>query len=553
MNLSDKIRSFFNKQTDYLGNFNFAHLTIAGDIPEEKTPSPIPFVKTEKQHTFWEIERFLLQIEHSALAGVLISLRSTGMGFARANALRKSLQRLRNVGKKVYVHLVDPGNIEYFIASSADHISISPLSTLNLTGLSTEVFFFRDLLDSLQIEPEIIGIGEYKSAAETFSRSKMSEYNREMLNSILDHQFENILDSITKSRQIQSDKIAKYLDDAPFTPDKSVKYGFIDAIDYEEGIKQLIEEDLGLDLRIITMDKLEKLISYSMKLNGILSRLRGDASSVALVTINGIITQGTSRSGTGGMRTAGSETVTRTLNKVKKDSTVKAVVIRIFSPGGSAVASDQIRNSIAKLSEDKPVYISMSDVAASGGYMASLSGTKIYCDTFSLTGSIGVVAGKINIGKVLERIGINSEILTRGKMSAIYSVTKGFSPEERQNFTDVINNMYSMFVEMVSSSRNMDKEECEKAARGRVWTGGQAKEIGLVDYEGGLVNAIGAACSDLGITGEFHKKVKVFTHESRISLNNIGRIFGIYETGIEMNFPGGEFIYTIMPFWLRIK
>ncbi len=553
MNLSDKIRTFFSRQTDYLGNFNFAHLTIGGDIPEEKIPSPVPFIKTEKQHTYWEIERLLLQIEVSALSGVLITLRPTGIGYARANALRNSLQRLRNAGKKVYVHLDDPGNIEYFIASSADNISISPMSTLNLTGISTEVFFFRNLLDRFDIEPEIIGIGEYKSAAETFNRTNMSEQNREMLNTILDHQFEKILTAISQSRNIEDGKLSEYLDNAPFTPQKSLKYGLIDSVDHEEGIKHSIEDTLGESLKIITMDKLEKLISYSMKISGILSRIRGDRASVGLITINGIITQGTSRSGAGGMRTAGSETITRTLDKVKNDKSVKAVVIRILSPGGSAVASDRIRNEIKTLSEEKPVYISMSDIAASGGYMAAISGKRIYCDTFTLTGSIGVVAGKINIGKLLDKIGINTEILTRGKMSAIYSVTKGFSPEERRNFTEVLNNMYSIFVDMVSSSRKMDAEEIENVARGRVWTGSQAKEVGLVDTEGDLVNAVETACTDAGITGEYHKKVKVFTHESRISLNNIGRIFGIYGTNLMTNFPAGEFIYTIMPFWLRVK
>lgn len=547
------IRELLTGNKDLLSNYNYARLTVGGDIPEEKIPSPIPFLKTEKQYSLWDIERIFLYIEKSGLQGILLVIKNTNIGYGRANALRNALKRLMNGNKKVYVQLESPGNIEYFIASPADHISISPMSTLNFTGISSEVFFFRDLLDKIDIVPEIIGVGDYKSAAEKFNRSSMSDYNREMLNSILDDQFGRILSGIAEARKLEEDKLREYLEYAPYSPEKAVKYGLIDGINHENDLMRLMEDSERTKLRIVEMDRIEKLISYSIKLRNLVSRFRTENNNVGLVTVDGIITQGKSRSGTGGVKTAGSDTIIKTLETVRKDISVRAVVIRMMSPGGSAVASDLIRNSIERLSQIKPVYISMSDVAASGGYMSSLSASRIFSDAFTLTGSIGVVAGKMNIRGLLNKLGINSEILKRGKMSAIYSVTEGFSDDEKENFMELIKKMYSDFVTMVSRARKLSYDNTEQIARGRVWTGSQAKELSLVDSEGGLVDAIQSICSELGIEEDTYRVVKVFNHENRMSVKNLGSIFGSFSSDCSSVANPGECIFAVTPFWIRIR
>lgn len=553
MSISSAVREFIRERTEYLSKFNFAHIQIEGDLPEEKFKSPIPFIKTEKIRTYWDIESLLLYIRDSALSGVLITLKSTNIGYAKANSVRTSLKKLRDSGKSVYVHLENPGNIEYFIASVADHISVSPMCILNFTGISSETYYFRDMLDHLEVVPEITGVGEYKSAAEKFNSNSMSDYSREMFNSILDEHFGRIISSVSESRKVEQESLIKYLEEAPFTPSRALELGLVDDITYENKIKDHIEDKEGITLNLIEMDRLEKILSYSAKFKRIKSGFMSERGLIGLVPVEGIITQGKSRSGTGGIKTAGSDTVIATIEKARKDSSVSAVVIRVMSPGGSAVASDLIRNSIEQLAREKPVYISMSDIAASGGYMLSLPATRIFADVFTLTGSVGVVAGKLNLRKLLNRIGITTEILTRGRMSSIYSFSKGFTDDERKNFHSLISNMYDEFVKIVSISRNMTERETDQVSRGRVWTGSQAVSNSLVDKEGGLPEVLLDACSDAGLeTENLYNRIKVFSHDNRISVQNIGSMFGnnIFPDIVSLR---KEFLYCIMPYWPVIR
>jgi len=553
MKFTTLFTTLFRDHTDLLGSYNYAKLTLGGDIPEEKKPVPIPFIKTEEQSTFWEIERFFSYFEKTNLKGLLLIINNLNIGFSRANALRNSLLRVGDAGKKIYIHLENPGNLEYFIASCADHLSISPMSTLNFTGLYNESFYLKGLLTKLDIEPEIQGVGEYKSAAETFTRTGMSESAREMLNSIIDEQFNTIVGNISESRGISFNKLYKYLDDSPFTPEKAKQYGLIDSIGYEEDLVGIVEEHNNLNLKIIEQKAVDRIIRYSSKISNIISRIKQDTGQIALVTVNGIISQGKSQTGSGRFKTAGSDTIINTLKKIENDGSIRAVVVRILSPGGSAVASDLIRNKVEHLSKKKPVYISMSDVAASGGYMASLSAVSIFADPFTITGSIGVVAGKLNFKKLLDRMGVGTEMVTRGRMSSIYSVTKGFTEDEEKKFTEIITSMYEDFVNIVSRTRNIDRKKTEQASKGRVWTGNQAKQLKLVDKLGGLRETLQLAYDDCGIKGDIFSRVKVFSHETRFSIESMGKFFGYSWLGSTLNVFEKERLYALMPFWIKIR
>lgn len=557
MKISEQILSIFRGRQKVATDRNirnFISIELSGHIPEETIQPPIPLIKTEKQLTLWEIQRLFLYVGESALSGAVITIKNISAGLAIADELRRSISMLRQSGKKVYVHLESPGNIEYFIASSADHISINPMTALNFTGLSSEAFFLRNLLDKTGIEAEFIGAGEYKSAAEVLTREAMSEKHREMLESIIDQQYSGIINEVSRGRDIEAEKLSELIDSAPFTATQALETGLADRVCYESDIKGIIEEGESSGINLIPQGKILRIIKYKTAVSRWLPFAGNSPGYVALVSIDGMITQGRSRpAGGGGIKTAGSDTVINTLDRIDSDRTVKGVLIRVSSPGGSAVASDLIRERIEKLSQNKPVYISMCDIAASGGYMVSLSGSRIFCGKFTLTGSIGVVAGKINISGMLKNFGINSELVKRGEMSSIYSLTKGFTDKEKEKFTELIDCVYSGFVDLVSHSRGLESDKVEKVSKGRVWTGSQAIDNELVDEEGGLKEALQSISERIGITGDVINNVRVFSHESRISLQSVHRIFGYQDLRFLIEPLGREYLFTVMPWWIRFK
>lgn len=541
---------------DFYSRYNIAQLELSGEVLEEQQNLNLPFLTRDNRFTIHELHRIFSHIRLSSLKGLILKIKNISVGFARANEIRYLISELCTSGKKVFVYLEAPGNIEYFIASSADKIFIPPWSTLNLIGIAAETYFIRDLLEKLEIESEIKGFGEYKSSAEMFNRDSMSKAHKEMVENILDNHYNKISDMISKNRNIKKKELLKSIDLAPFTPEEAKNLGFVDEICYEADIENYVNDSIDEKVMEINYKKLNRIIRVKEFFYNIKSKLNRSSNKIGLIAISGIITLGKSRSSGNGMKTSGSDSVIENLKKASNDKNIAAVVLRVISPGGSAIASDLIRNEVEQLSKKKPVVVSMSDVAASGGYMVSLGGNKILADLFTLTGSIGVVSGKFNFKGFLEKLGVTSERISKGKMATLFSVNKSFTKDEETKFNTMMSDMYNSFVNLVSKSRNLDYDKAESASKGRVWTSFNAKELGLIDNIGGLKDAINEAhkMSDLPLRD--FPNVKVIATKQKIALGSLLKFNSLFNRKLDVidlmqNFNKERFL-TVMSLWIKI-
>ncbi len=539
----------------YLNKNSFVELILSEDIPEENISSNIPFIKDEKV-TILELYTLIQRIKKNSSSGIIIKIKNLNIGFARADEIRSLLLDLRKCGKKVIAYLEEAGNIEYFIASAADQIYIPPWATLNVVGLKFDSFFIRELLSNLDIEPEIDGFGEYKSAADMFNRNDMSPHHKEMMETVLENYYNNFVNKISVERNLTAAELKKLIDKNPLSPENAKQNRLIDEILYENDIQQRIDDAVSSKAKIIKYKTFKRNYRFANIYKELFRLVSGKKKYIGYININGMITQGKSKKGSGYVNTCGSDTANELINKAGEDKSVTAVIIRVLSPGGSALASDLIRNEIENLQKLKPVYISMSDVAASGGYMVSLSSDKIFANPFTITGSIGVVAGKFNFKSLLNRYGIYNETLKKGKMANMYSTSKSFSAEEKKRFTQLIKDMYEEFVKLVSEKRNINTKQTEKAAKGRVWTSEDSFKMGLIDSTGTLNDVVNEIKFTTGTDEDDITYFKEFKTKNKLSLSNLGKLsragmidqlFGVYDVLKK------ERIYAIMPFSFKIR
>lgn len=540
----------------YFAKYNFVKMELRGDIPEEQERRLFPFLGGRRSLSFGEIEKVLTALEdEDDIAGVILIMSELGIGLGRANSLRTRLMNLKTKGKRVFVYLESGGNVEYLIATAGEQVFLPPWSMLNLIGLSAEVTFFRETLDKLGIVAQMKGFGEYKSAAETFTRDSMSGPHREMIDSIIGDLEAQVEDCIAEGRGIKRQDVKSLIDCGPFVPDWALQSGLIDGICYENELENEIGEITGMKVHAVSAHRVHKMLKIKEKVSSFIGRITGKGGIIAVVADTGIITLGESR-GSGAMKTMGSNSLLNLLEGVTRDKRVKALVLRILTPGGSGVASDLIRKKIKLISEGIPVVVSMSDVAASGGYMIALAAKTIVTDSMSLTGSIGIVSGKFNLKDFYEKIGVKKEWVSYGKNSRMFTFSKGFSEEEEKRLEEIMRFYYKGFVEEVSRGRGMGPRDAEKAAKGRVWTGRQAKELGLVDKLGGIWDAVGIAKTEAGLT-EDAAYVKFYSEDKGIQLSSLFKASAYLETVGELvdtiNALGNEGALAIMPYYIDIK
>ena len=302
----------------YLNKNSIIELVLKDDIPEENISSGIPFINNNKI-TVLDLYNFFQQLKNSSSGGIFVKLKKLNIGFARANELRNFLLELRKSGKIVYIYLEDIGNIEYFIATSADRIFIPPWATLNLLGLSFDSYFIKELLDSLDIEPEIDGFGEYKSAADMFNRKEMSSHHKEMMQSVLENHYNNLISVISSARNIPEKELKKIIDDNPLNPATAKSYNLIDEVAYENQVRDFIENELDSSFKFVQYKKFIRNNKYSKILKEINRFLHGRKKYIGYININGMITQGSSKKGSGFVNTCGSDTVCELIKKATND------------------------------------------------------------------------------------------------------------------------------------------------------------------------------------------------------------------------------------------
>jgi protease-4 len=421
------------------------------------------------------------------ITAVMLDIDGSDAGWAKAEEIRGAIEDFRTSGKPVYAYMENGFNKDYYIATACDKIFVPPPGELFTIGLAADVMFFRGSLDKLGIYPDLYQIGKYKSAGDMFTQKEMTPAHREFINSLLDDLYGRYVEGIAKARSKTPDEVRALIDNAPYNATQAKDAGLIDGAAYHDEVEKELKKRLGYkdsdELHIARAGDYRQISQESLGLN------KGER--VAVVYAAGDIVSGNSTFGGSGQETIGSDSLVRTLNEVRDDKTIKAVVLRIDSPGGSGLASDIIWRAIESLKEKKPVVVSMSDVAASGGYYIACNANRIVAEPSTITGSIGVVGGKPVIKGFYDWIGLSNEYVLRGNNAGMFRESEKFSDTERKKFEELIKNTYyDQFLPKVAKGRGKNVEQIDAVGQGRVWTGRQGKENGLVDEYGGLDRAI---------------------------------------------------------------
>jgi len=466
-------------------------LRVAGSLPDYTPDDPFKkFFGGPDQSLTGLVSQFKKAKVDKRIKAILLDINMSGVGWGKAEELRDAITDFRSSGKPVYAFVEFGLNKEYYIATACDKIIVPPPGELFINGLAADVMFFRGSLDKLGIYPDIYQIGKYKSVGDMFTQKQMTDAHREYINSMLDDLYNRYVNTIAQARHKTPEEVRALIDNAPYGAVKAKEAGLVDDVLYKDDVEKQFKKLLGykdtdqfVAVRGVDYRNVEP---ESLGLN--------TGEKIAVIYASGEIGSGSSENSPSGDQSIGSDTVAKALNDAAADKSLKAIVLRVDSPGGSGLASDIIWHAVEAANQKKPVVVSMSDVAASGGYYISASAAKIIAQPSTITGSIGVVAGKPVMRGFYDWLGISNEYVLRGKNAGMFRETEKFSDDERAKFEEWIKTTYYQdFVPKVAKGRNKDAQYIDSVAQGRVWTGGQAKERGLVDNFGGLDKAIEVA------------------------------------------------------------
>jgi protease-4 len=467
-------------QEPYIPEKAVLKIDLSGPLADT-TPSRFPGISSGAisiQDLWYQLERAAID---ERIQGVLLRISYLETGFAKVEEIGRLLKKFSLSRKPVLAFIVDGGLKEYYLASFADKAVMFKGGMLSVSGIGAEAIFLKNTLSKLGIQAEIFHIGDYKTASNTFSEERMTPAHRESMQSLIDDMYGALIDGIAANRKLAAADVKRVLDGSPLPPDEYVKSGMIDRIGYEDELHGMLKTQLP-EVAFRTYAKTSSPVPFS------------GAKKIAVIFASGEIVNGVSggESLLGG-EVMGSNTVADQLRKARNNSSIKAVVLRLDSPGGSAVASDVILREADLLARKKPLVVSMSDMAASGGYWVSMSAHKIFAWPETITGSIGVISGKFVLKGLYDKLGINKEIVSTSEFAAMYSDYKPFSSREKERILADMQFIYGEFVKKVAANRKLPVGDVEKIARGRVWSGRAAKDLRLVDGLGGLNDALAEA------------------------------------------------------------
>ncbi len=470
--------------------------------------------------------------------------------WAKVSDIREAVLDFRTSGKPVYAYIEEAPEFdkEYYLACACDRILLHPLGWLGLNGLGGWVPFLKNSLDKLGAAAEVEHVEEFKTAYNMFTEKGFTTAHRVMMDAIYDDIFSEYVSTVAAARKKTEAEIRALIDTGLFQGENAVAAGLVDELLYEDELGQLLKVG-GKKLGRV------RLADYSRFSPSNLGLERG--RRVALIYAQGPIVVGE-----GGYRVIGSRTLSSWLRKAREDRSIEAIVLRVDSPGGSAVASDVIWREVTLAKKEKPLVVSMSDLAGSGGYWISMAAHKIVAHPQTLTGSIGVLAGKFNLTGLYEKLGITSERMTRGEKADLFTTFRPWTEEERRFLKEQILWTYDRFLSRAAEGRNLSKDAVNEVGRGRVWAGRRAKDLHLVDELGGLSKALELAKSLAGIPSEEDVRLVVWPKKTSIFGLIMGR--GEARTGWPLN-PGlikivrilqtmeRENPWALMPIWLPVQ
>ncbi|MEJ7624990.1 MAG: signal peptide peptidase SppA [Pyrinomonadaceae bacterium] len=465
-------------------------LSVSGALPDYVPEEPLMrALGVEQQQSFTALLTQLRKAKvDSRIGAVMLDIDFPGIGWGKADEFRDAVKEFKTSGKPVYAFLEIGTNREYYLATAADKIFVPPSGDLYVNGFAAEAMFYKGSLDKLGIEADVIQIGpKYKNAPDQYTKKEMGEGQREVFNAILDEYFARFTGAIAESRNKNVDEVIGLVDNAPYNAMQAKSLGLIDDAFYREQVDSELKAKLGYKesdkLRTVRGGAYRDIPSDTLGLN--------DGERVAVIYASGAINLGSSSNGPFNGEMVGSDTIVKAVNDAANDTSIKAIVLRVDSPGGSALASDLMWYALENAKAKKPVVVSMADAAASGGYYIACNATKIVAEPATITGSIGVFLGKPIVRGLYDWLGVSNEYILRGKNGGLFRETEKWTPEERAKMEGGANHIYyDLFLPKVAKGRGKTVEEINAIAQGRVWTGTQAKAIGLIDEFGGLEKAI---------------------------------------------------------------
>ncbi len=560
-------KSSFNKNGDgrgttvYIGNTSLKqpsvvsepgrrlNLKISGTVSENP---PHPYF-SKKPISFTELTTNIYSAaDDPSIEELMIKFKSPGFGFGQAQELREAFDYFKSRKKKLFCYLENPDNLSYYAASAADKIIVPPISQLNLVGLRAELSFYAGTLEKLGIKADLMRIGKYKSAAESFTNESSSEENKNQINRLLDDLFDQFVVGIAKGRNLSTDSVRTIIDNGPYTSYEALKYGLVEdtvyADELNDGFLQPMPE-----------------ISFNKYLvDTLINDNWNSVPVIAVIAATGEI-KDNHQSGMpfGGSSGISPSSMKSAFKQALKNPDVDAIVFRINSPGGFATAAEEIYHVADKISKKKPLIISMGNVAASGGYHIAMTGQKIFSNRATITGSIGIFGGKLDLSGLYEKIELNKELYTRGKYAGMLSSVRPFNDDERDKYFSHMKAFYDHFVKLISDNRKLPVDSIDQLGQGQVWTGNEALSNGLVDELGGINQAIEHAAKLIDADDYrieiYPKRRTLFSFPGQRFINmaatlfssdksqSVGQVLGYSQAG------SNEIFLTRMPFDILIE
>lgn len=495
----------FNLQLFILhrAKYDTAVVRLKGKVVDAAIPKVWPFTRVTGGIQFTDITSLLKQLAiDKKIKRVIFKIGPMRMGWAQAQEIAEYIKNLSDTNKETVAYFQRGGNLQYYLASCCEKIIAPPSVHINLIGLMLETTHFKNSLGKLDIQAQMYAKGKYKSAAEMFTRDEPSPAAKEVANELIEGIYTHLVDQIATGRNVTTNKVEKWIDQGPYTAQEAKKLGLINDIFYYDDFLASLKKNK-------TKPVIIKANRYFRAWNNVdYHRARFEnRGTLALVYANGpILDSGTERRATN----VTTDKLCKDIRKIAKDKSIKAVVMRVDSPGGAVLASDLIYHSITRLKKKKPVIVSMGNVAGSGGYYIAMAADQIFAQPATITGSIGVIIGKFNLKGLYQKVGMNKHQFKRGENAAIYSDFGPLSNSEQDRIKSLLNLEYKKFVKKTADSRGMTVKQVEKLAQGRVYLGQEAIKIGLVDNMGGLTHAVKTAKEKMGIPDEIPVQVAVY-------------------------------------------
>jgi protease-4 len=461
------------------------------------------------------ITRIAAARDDKDVRAVLLTISATSFNLAQAQEIRDALIQMRKAGKRAFVYADAFDTAGYVAASGATDICMMEGGEIMIPGVGLETMFAKGLMDKVGVKADYVQIGQYKGADEQYTREFASEEMKGELNKILDALYEQIVDGISYHRNVSKNEVTDMINGVFVSGTVARDRKLVDHLVDEDGLRDLVKKELGRDINVVhqygVSEREELDFSSPFALLGALARKPAESTkpAVAIVYAEGVIVDGDSgESLLGGGGEIGSEDFRRAMRMVGRDENVEAVVIRIDSPGGSAMASEVMWQAARRVAKNKPVIISIGSMAASGGYYLASAGDHIIADPSAIVGSIGVVGGKFVFKDLFDKIGLHTETFSRGKNAELFSSNAPFTDQQRRLVTGWMTRTYEQFCDRVMSQRGKKIKDIDEVAHGRIFLAKQARALGMVDELGGIDKAIAHAATQAGLnSGDYEVKI----------------------------------------------